>query len=58
MDRDATLLLALGLLVVAAASVGVSGWVLFLRERRVIGDVTARAVDTTSEPHPGAREES
>jgi hypothetical protein len=58
MDRDATLLLALGMLVVAAAAVGVSGWVLFLRERRVVAGVPARAVDTTSEPHPEAREGS
>jgi hypothetical protein len=34
MDRDSLLLLALGSLVVAAFTVGVSGWVLVLRERR------------------------
>ena len=32
MDRQTTFLLALGLLIVAALSVGVSGWVLFARD--------------------------
>jgi hypothetical protein len=35
MDRDSTFLLALGMLVAAATVVGVSGWVLFVRERRL-----------------------
>ena len=35
MDRDSTFLLALVMLLVAAAVVGVSGWVLFIRERRL-----------------------
>jgi hypothetical protein len=34
MDRDSLLLLALGSLVVAALTVGVSGWILVVRERR------------------------
>jgi hypothetical protein len=34
MDRQATLLLALGLLVAAAAFVSVGGWILFVRDRR------------------------
>ncbi|MGZ8584484.1 MAG: hypothetical protein ACXWXQ_04630 [Actinomycetota bacterium] len=34
MDRQATLLLALGLLIAAAASVSASGWILFVRDRR------------------------
>ena len=34
MDRDATFLLSLVMLAVAALAVGVSGWVLFLRDRR------------------------
>ena len=34
MDRQATFLLALGLLIAAAAFVSVSGWVLFVRDRR------------------------
>jgi hypothetical protein len=33
MDREATFLLALGLLIAAAALVSASGWVLFVRER-------------------------
>ncbi|MGZ5291042.1 MAG: hypothetical protein ACXWEH_01795 [Actinomycetota bacterium] len=44
MDRQATLLLALGLLIAAAASVSASGWILFIRDRR-----DARA--TTHEHH-------
>ena len=34
MDRQATFLLALGLLVAAAAFISVSGWVLLVRDRR------------------------
>jgi hypothetical protein len=34
MDRQTTLLVALGLLVAAAAFVSVSGWILFVRDRR------------------------
>jgi len=34
MDRQATLLLALGLLVAAAAFVSLGGWILFVRDRR------------------------
>jgi hypothetical protein len=34
MDRQTTLLLALGLLVAAAAFVSVIGWILFVRDRR------------------------
>jgi hypothetical protein len=34
MDRQATFLLALGLLIAAAACVSASGWVLFAREHR------------------------
>jgi hypothetical protein len=33
-DRQATFLLALGLLIAAAAVVSVAGWVLFVRDRR------------------------
>jgi hypothetical protein len=33
MDRQATFLLALGLLIAASAFVSVSGWVLFVRDR-------------------------
>jgi hypothetical protein len=34
MDRQATFLLALGLLIAAAAFVSASGWILFLWDRR------------------------
>jgi hypothetical protein len=34
MSREATFLLALGLLIAAAAFVSASGWVLFVRDRR------------------------
>jgi hypothetical protein len=50
MDRDALLLLALGSLVVAALSVGVSGWVLVVRERRY-------AAGAPTGGHHGAPEE-
>lgn len=33
MDRQATFLLALGLLIAAAALVSASGWILFVRDR-------------------------
>jgi hypothetical protein len=50
MDRDALLLLALGSLVVAALTVGVSGWVLVVRERRL-------ATGSPAGRHHGAPEE-
>lgn len=34
MDRQATFLLAVGLLIAAAAFVSASGWILFVRDRR------------------------
>ena len=34
MDRQATFLLALGLLIAAAAVVSAAGWILFVRDRR------------------------
>jgi hypothetical protein len=48
MDRQATFLLALGLLITAAAFVSVSGWILFLRDRRAdrAGSTAAGASDT------------
>jgi len=45
MDRQSTLLLALGLLIAAAAFVSASGWILFVRDRR------AGRVDAPSEHH-------
>jgi hypothetical protein len=43
MSRDATFLLALGMLATAAFAVGVSGWILFVRDRRL-----ATAADTSA----------
>ena len=40
MDRQGTLLLALGLLIVAAAVVSASGWILFVRDRRASHAIT------------------
>jgi hypothetical protein len=34
-DRQTAFLLALGLLILAAATVSVTGWILFARDRRV-----------------------
>jgi hypothetical protein len=34
MDRETALLLALGMLIAASLSVGVSGWVLLIRDHR------------------------
>jgi hypothetical protein len=34
MDRETALLLALGILIAASFAVGVSGWVLLIRDRR------------------------
>ena len=48
MDRETLLLLALGLLVVAALTVGVSGWTLFARDRR-----SHKATHTPGADHPG-----
>ncbi len=36
MTRQTTLLLALGMLIAAALAVGVSGWVLFVRDRALV----------------------
>ncbi len=44
MDRDATFLLSLAMLAVAALTIGISGWVLFVRDRR----------GTTADHHAGA----
>jgi hypothetical protein len=46
MDRDATFLLSLLMLAVAALAIGVSGWVLFVRDRHA----AAAAADHPSEP--------
>jgi len=54
MDRQATFLLALGLLIAAAAFVSVSGWVLFARDRRA---GRAPAVGASADAHHEAFEE-
>ena len=41
MDRQATFLLALGMLIAAAAVVSVAGWILFVRDRRADQPPTA-----------------
>jgi signal transduction histidine kinase len=47
MDRDATFLLSLVMLAAAALVVGVSGWVLFVRDHRA-----ATAAATSHHPDP------
>jgi hypothetical protein len=46
MDRETALLLALGMLIAASFAVGISGWVLLIRDRRPARAVHQRA-DTT-----------
>ena len=50
MDRQTTFLLALGMLIAAALAVGVSGWVLFARDRALarVGRVSRTVVE---DPH-------
>jgi len=50
-DRQATFLLALGLLLVAAAFISASGWVLFVRDRRA-----GRAASSATDAHHEAAE--
>jgi hypothetical protein len=47
-DRETTFLLALGLLILAAASVTVSGWILFVRDRRAGRDERREAAGTST----------
>jgi hypothetical protein len=51
MDREPLLLTALGMLVAAALTVGISGWVLFVRDRRLAHAASHAAGDAA---HPGA----
>jgi hypothetical protein len=51
MDRQATFLLALGLLITAAAFVSASGWILLARDRRA-----ARAAVSSPEHHEAVEE--
>jgi hypothetical protein len=46
MDRETALLLALGMLIAASLTVGVSGWVILIRDRRPARAAHHRA-DTT-----------
>ncbi len=43
MDRETALLLALGMLTAASFAVGVSGWILLIRDRRPARSVDHRA---------------
>jgi hypothetical protein len=43
MDREAALLLALGMLIASSFAVGVSGWLLLIRDRRPARAVHHRA---------------
>jgi hypothetical protein len=52
MDRQATLMLALGLLIAASVFVSVSGWILFVRDRR--SGRTAMLDPTTEDRGSGA----
>ena len=52
MDRQSTLLLALGMLIAAAATVSASGWVLFVRDRRALS--ASRTEHHRHEVHPEA----
>jgi hypothetical protein len=60
MDRQTTLLLALGFLIAAALAVGVSGWLLLARDRRyarlLVSDGHAAGASDIS--HHEATEES
>ncbi|HZD78889.1 MAG TPA: hypothetical protein VE646_02455 [Actinomycetota bacterium] len=51
MDRQATLLLALGLLITAAAFVSAAGWILFVRDRRAGRPAPAGAPHAHPEVH-------
>ena len=50
MDRQTAFLLALGLLILAAATVSVTGWILFVRDRR------AGRPDANGDPLPSSEE--
>jgi hypothetical protein len=55
MSREATFLLALGLLTAAAACVSVTGWILFVRDRRA--DRAAASSGGAADAHQEAAEE-
>ena len=60
MDRQTILLLSLGTLIAAALAVGVGGWILLARDRKLAKSVAApvqREASTPVEvPHPEATE--
>jgi hypothetical protein len=56
MDRQATFLLALGMLIAASLVVSVSGWVLFARDR-ALHRAAVHAGAVTDDVHHGTAEE-
>jgi hypothetical protein len=58
MDRQTTLLLALGMLIAAALAVGVSGWVLFARDRALVRLGHAPSAASEASHHHEGREGS
>ena len=58
MDRQATFLLALGLLIAAAALVSVSGWILFVRDRRADRSASASGTPDAAAEHQETAESS
>lgn len=53
MDRQTAFLLALGLLILAATAVSVTGWILFVRDRRS-GRADPREAEMATPSDPGA----
>ena len=43
MDRESALLVALGMLIASSLAVGISGWVLLMRDRRSASPIHQRA---------------
>ncbi len=58
MDRQATFLLALGLLTAAAAFVSVTGWILFVRDRRAARAPVAGGGPELTEHHEASTSSS
>jgi hypothetical protein len=49
MDRETALLVALGMLIASSLAIGISGWVILIRDRRPAGTAHRRA-DATEGP--------
>lgn len=49
MDRETALLVALGMLIASSLAIGISGWVILIRDRRPAGATHQRA-DATEGP--------